>query len=200
MAAPLYIELGAGTELHHVHRPRFAATAFNPNTGTELYRFSPFKDARGEAVPSWYGSTHPHGALYETVFREVVSLGLPAIDASTVLAGRVISRVRLARPARLIQLYGDGLVRLRLPTSLTTGGPETYAGSIETARELHDRFPDSHGFIWLSRINNQELSLVLYGDRLDGDFGAAGSSEPLDKQPALQIVMDAANRIGCEVT
>lgn len=91
-------------------------------------------------------------------------------------------------------------MQLLLETAFTTGGPETYANSRQVAHELHDQFEIVHGLIWRSRINNDEISVVLYADRVSETFATVGESYPLDGGRGLLMVMKAANRIGCAIT
>jgi len=186
--------------LYHVHRPRHAATSFNPHAdAVDSWRFSPFPDNDGHPVPSWYGALAPAGALCETVFRDVVMSRHPSIDRATVLADRVISRVTLDAPVQLVKLFGNGLIRLLLKTSFTTSEPRSYPKSRRIAQALYEQFPETQGFIWHSRINNEEVSLVLYERRMPGSFATTRETHPLDKGKGLIMVMEVASSIGCTV-
>lgn len=198
---PAYVRLPAGSEIYHVYRPPRTGTEFNPHANsTHSWRFSPFPGTGGDAVPSWYGALTAEGALYETVFRDVVESGSAAIDRRNTVEGRLLSRLTVQQPLHLVKLFGDGLMRLLLPTSFTTGGPDTYPGTREASHELHDQYGASHGFVWLSRINNEEVSFVVYADRVSESFASLDESYPLDSGRGLALVMKAANRINCAIT
>ena len=189
-----------GTELFHVHRQRYDALDFNPHSAPDdSWRFSPLIDSSGARVSSWYGALASEGALYETVFRDIYSRRKAAIDRDVVLVGRMVSKVILKEPVRLLELYGDGLVTLRLKTSFTTSEPRSYPRSRRIAQALYDEYPEAQGFIWRSRINNDHFSVVVYGDRATRTFATVVENYPLDSGRGLIAVMKVATAIGCAV-
>lgn len=190
--------LGAGTILHHVHRATYNALDFNPHADGVLWRFSPVRDDAG-AVPSWYASLTPEGALCETVFRDLVMLRQRSIFRRTALQGRVISSVRLLEDLPLLELHGDGLMSMRLPKHVTQCEPYGYARSVAIGQHLYRACRDVAGFAWRSRINDAHISLVLYAPRTSSTFAEAGDSLSLDEGLGLAAVMDLASRINCSI-
>jgi RES domain-containing protein len=150
-------------------------------------------------VPSWYGAVTNHGAFFETVFRDVVGRRDRVVQRSVAMAGRVVSRVRLESPLQLLNLYGDGLVSLGLTTSFMSLEPRSYRHTIRIAALLYAGVPTIHGFIWLSRINNSEKSIVIYEPRMTTPFGSALETYPIDSGRGELEVGLAAYRINCAI-
>jgi hypothetical protein len=190
--------LEAGTILHHVHRAARKALDFNPHTDAVRWRFSPFQDDAG-AVPSWYASLTPQGALCETVFRDLVMLRQRTIFRKVSLEGRVISAVKLLKPLPLLQLHGAGLIAMRLPQALTNCEPYGYRRSIAIGRHLYRACRQVAGFVWRSRIHNDHFSIVVYAPRTKAAFAEPGDSMPLNEGLGLAAVMELASEINCTI-
>lgn len=190
--------LPAGTILYHVHRAKYDALDFNPHRDGVRWRFSPIRDDVG-AVPSWYGSLTPEGALCETVFRDLVKQRHGSIYRKVALQGRVVSSVRLLEELRLLELHGDGLLSMRFPKHLTQCEPYGYRHSAAIGQRLYRACRDVAGFVWRSRINDAHLSLVLYSPRTASGFAEPGDSLSLDEGLGLAAVMDLASRINCTI-
>lgn len=195
---PHWRRLDAGSIAFHVHPAAYGGLAFNPHRDpSKPSRFSPWPTPGGVAIPSWYGGITQAGALYETVFRDVVG----RVDRSiprVALLDRRLSVVVIQRPLELLELHGAGLASLGLETWLTACTKERYDETTAEAARLHSAFQGAQGFIWRSRINNDEFSFVLLGDRVDpATFGDCISTLPLDSGAGFAMVLRAANRISC---
>lgn len=60
----------ASQTIHRIHPDEYAPDAFNPGPGGNA-RFSPIRDAAGNAIPTIYGGTTLECAAMETVFHDV---------------------------------------------------------------------------------------------------------------------------------
>lgn len=192
------VTLAAGTSLYHVHRDGRSALDFNPHKVGGRWRFSPIRNAAGP-IPDWNAALTPRGAICEAIFRDLVMKRQRAIFRAVSLAGRVISEVRLTRPLELLQLHGPGLLALRLPTTLTACDPRLYRRTTAIGQALYKACDDVAGFIWRSRIDNDELAIVLYGPRTSAGFATAGDPLSLNEGLGLATVMEAASLVGCVV-
>lgn len=190
--------LAAGTILYHVHRARHGPLDFNPHKDATRWRFGPIRDDAG-AVPSWYASITPQGALCETVFRDLVMLRQRTIFRRLALEGRVLSTVRLRVPLPLLQLHGPGLVAMRLRPTLTACEPYGYRRTIALGQRLYRACREVAGFVWRSRIHDDHLSIVVYAPRASSAFAEPGESIPLNEGLGLAAVMELASEIHCAV-
>ena len=195
-AEPQWELLAVGTHVHHVHPNRYTALAFNPHVDPKsLARFSPIFDATGSAIPSWYGGLSERGALYETIFRDVVGRADRTIYKEK-LTPQVLSEVRLSNSVRLLKLFGTGPTTVGIHNQITKLLPNQYGISRDEAQRLHDLFPEAQGFIWRSRISDDELSFVVYADRVvPAFFGSLVNSVPLLSDAGLELVLEAANSL-----
>src|ERR1700730_15712524 len=92
-----YSELAMGTSLVRFHSRDYAATSFNPNTDKEGRprkmedpasggRFSPFANAVGDNVGTFYAGTTDRASALESVFHDVPHVPNPTYAASKLRA------------------------------------------------------------------------------------------------------------------
>jgi RES domain-containing protein len=178
------------------HNARFEPSSFNPGLGSG--RFHPFEDARGNVVPILYAAEHPDGALAETVFHDVPARGTAKRIRRSVLNPLVLSAVSPARDLNLAQLSGFGLRRLGVTRrELIEASKKQYPRTTAWARALHHCDPKIDGLVWVSRQNDEALSVVLFGDRVPSSaLRSVGTSLPLHDGPGYDLVRATADRAG----
>lgn len=162
---PLIAIWPAGQSLCRVHATKRAANAFNPGFGQG--RFHPFHKQAGRMVPTLYASDQIDGALSETVFRGIPSVGSLRGIRKQNLAGLVLSTLRPTRDLRLADLRGHGLRRLGLQRNqLLETEASHYQQSAAWAGALHRADTTLDGLIWVSRQFDTATVMVLFGDRV----------------------------------
>lgn len=139
------VDLQAGEWLYRVYDTTYGFGSYNPAGDA---RFSPFDDADGDRVGSFYVAENEAGALLETVFHDVEP------DVGVVLEDtlRVYALAHLTPPSglRLVDLRDPVLVSLGVRRSgVAASGPEHYPCTRRIARHFHDRGAD--GLVWNSR-------------------------------------------------
>jgi hypothetical protein len=129
-------------------------------------RFSPVFDAAGEVVPAWYAATTEAGAIFESVFHDV----LPSDPAPRVLPNqyqnRILAPVVTTRDLLLVDLTSTGLHAIGVTRkSLLESTSAAYPRTITLASRLRAAAPDADGFAWVSRAQDTSQCVVLYADR-----------------------------------
>jgi hypothetical protein len=181
------------------HNVELGATEFNPGFGRG--RFHPFTTPAGAAVPSLYGAGTLDGALSESVFHSVPVRGPRRLIRSSALLPMVVSTLAAKRDLVLAQLHGFGLGRLAISRSaLIDTGPRHYPATALWAQALHRCQTRIDGLIWVSRLHDTSLVLVLFGDRvLRTDLLVVKSPVPLYDGPGLATVREAAEHAAITV-
>ena len=154
--------------------------------GKTLSRFS---DPRGRVPANRFGVLYL-GSTLKVCFVEAVlrdegdgrtsELLLDERD----LAARRYAEVDVAAPVSLVDLRGDGPLRMGVPSDVARGSKQSLARRWSVA--LHDRPTQPDGVIYPSRLNG-ETNLAIY-DRAVGKLSVA-SSRPLLSEPGLARVL-----------
>lgn len=168
----------AVTPLHRVHRPRYAADAFNPCAGGAS-RFAPLFDHAGSCVPTLYAAADFTCAVHKSIFHDNPMVGTKSIRASRLdefVYSEIVPRVDLV----LASLTSEGLMQLDAFRALTECEANGYAESVLWAQRLHADNPRIAGLLWVSRRYNEGRAVILFGDRMTpGTFVVASGSVPL---------------------
>lgn len=105
------------------------------------------------------------------------------LDESDLVARRHAG-VEVTMPLSMIDLRGDGPLRMGVPSDVARGSKQSLARRWSTAFHAHPAQPD--GVIYPSRLNG-ETNLAIY-DRAMGKLGVV-SSRPLLSEPDLASVL-----------
>jgi RES domain len=148
-------ELGAGTELHRIHRRVERAVFFGPGPGrAPTHRF----DAPGGEFGVLYVGLDFTAAFVETLLRKPAIRIIDLVD----LEIRNAAILTAARPLRLVQAYGAGLSRIGCTAALSTAR-YSLAGAWSLAFWSHKDAPD--GLIYHSRYNPEHRCAAVFNRR-----------------------------------
>jgi RES domain-containing protein len=169
---------------------------FNPGRG--IGRFHPFRDARGNVVPTLYAAEDREGSLSETVFHSVPVRGPGKRIRRVVLKPLVVSTLVCNRDLRLAQLFGFGLRRLGVNrVKLIEASKRQYPRTAAWAQAIHGCDERIDGLVWVSRPNDGTRSVVLFGDRVPAStLRSIGDPLPLNGGPGYDAVLSAADQAG----
>ncbi len=106
--------------------------------------------------------------------------------ARTVLADREVAEIALTRDLRLINLRGDGPVRMGIPSDVAGGAKQTLARAWSVAFHEHPAAID--GIIYPSRLNG-EHNLAIY-DRAVTALGCTGAVPLLRAKGLVGVLRD----------
>lgn len=192
---PLLDPWPAGAELARVFTARFGPTGFNPTASAGRFRpvySGPWKER--VPVPTIYAAVDTETAIAEGLLRSADDGGARRQLFRVEVAGLALARLNADRELRLIRLHGAGLKRLRLlRAELIDSEQEAYAWTARWAQALHDHAPAADGLVWTSKQNDSAKAMILWADRLDArDLTAVGPVVPLDREPGLDLVRQAA--------
>lgn len=203
---PLFDTWPAGRVIHVIHDTAYPPESFNPGRDVagnlrRPTRFAPILDAQGRLVPYLYGGSTLDCAIFETVFHDVpVDAADKFVDLDP-FALRGHGELVCRRDLQLADLTSEGLHRLRVPKQeLITSPSRDYLATAAWAQALHRQFPDLDGLLWMSRQRDRDQSLLLFGDRLQGQLSGTRMGGRLSHDPTLrEAVLSAALRAGIEV-
>ena len=181
-----------------VHSSNYRATLFNPGTVGSA-RFSPLVSSAAAPVPTLYLASTIEAALMESVFREVPTPpGEYILDLARLADAKlVVSRLRIARRLRLVDLTSKGLKRLGLTRSqmIDTTVLE-YSRTRAFSENLHHT-TEAQGLSWTSKQDDEARAFLLFGDRVPASaLEVVDDGLPLTEEPQLQRVIQLALRIG----
>lgn len=192
------ITVPAGTVMHRIHPCTYSSTQFNPGPRGNA-RFSPIKDAAGNAIPTLYAGTTFECAAMETVFHDVpFAPGLKTV-AKEKLSGHHHSTVELKVDLMLIDLTNKALRKLGVTRGqLIETEKDQYPNTRLWAEAFHAQCPDAHGLYWVSRQDDTAIAIVLFEDRVPaGTIHQVGQSRDLlDDEEAYTDLLALAEVIG----
>ncbi|MCE4558181.1 RES family NAD+ phosphorylase [Pelomonas cellulosilytica] len=147
----------------------YRSTVFNSG-GRGDARFSPIFDSTGAVIPTLYAATEARAAIAEVLLHDMPSPSTGAIfDATHAMLpseGNMVSSVEV--PAlTLVPLTSFGLqaVGLTVP-DLIGGNSVRYPHTRAWARWIHENMPSVQGLYWMSRRDDENGCMVLFGDRI----------------------------------
>jgi hypothetical protein len=116
-------------------------------------------------VPTLYGSSTLDGALSESIFHSVPLHGPLRSIRRSVLRPMQISTLAPRRDLRLIQLHDFGLHRLGI-SRVELIEAKDYPSTVPWAAAFHAWSEEVDGLVWVSRLHDTALALVLFGNRV----------------------------------
>ena len=193
--------LAARQVLHRVHRDLYKADQFNPGLKGNA-RFSPIRDAQGDAIPTFYAAVTFDAAAMESVFHDVSHVpGFKHYDKCK-LEGQLHSEVKVKRALKLADLSSVALRKLGVQRKqLIDTEKNQYPATRRWAEAIHAQYPDIQGLSWISRQDDSARAVMLFGDRIPkGALLQAGDSRSLlkDEQTYVQL-LNLADRIGVDI-
>lgn len=161
------------------HHP---ADAFNAG-GRGDARFSPIVDGAGTVIPTMYAATEARTAIAEVVLHDLPSPSTGHIfDATHAMSPGEFNRVSSVKlPAlTLVPFTSFGLqaVGLTVP-ELIGGNSDRYPSTRAWARWIHENMPAAQGLYWMSRRDDENGCILLFGDRIPSGGVIEESSSPL---------------------
>ena len=139
-------------------------------TGPGSSRFS----SSGNAFQVLYMGQTAGTALVETVIRDRFE-SLPADQRTLIraeLARWVMAEISATEPLRLLDLRGDGPVRLGLNTDAV--GAKAHEAGQAFSGEVHEHFPEIDGILYLSRFVRGQC-IALYDRSIAGRLTAGAA-------------------------
>lgn len=161
---------------------RYAGDAFNASGGGDA-RFSPIVNSAGLVIPTMYAATEVRTALAEVLLHDAPSPSTGYVfDVTKAVQPsefNVVSKVKLPE-LKLVPLTSFSLqaVGLTVP-ELIGGNSDRYPSTRAWARWIHENMPDVQGLYWMSRRDDENGCMVLFGDRIPSGV-VLETTEPLD--------------------
>lgn len=189
----------AGTVLHRVFTaaPGRTATAFNPGLGSPT-RFAPLRTSGPGgphvALPTLYAGLSFEAAVFETVFRDIPPAPLPRRVREAAFAGCAHVELTLRCSLELGPLFNQNLKLLgqTRQSMVECHGAAAYAETARWAEAIHGCHAGLHGLAWMSRQQDSEMAVLLFGDRVQETDLAAGPVTPLGTGAGRKRVSDMA--------
>ncbi len=148
-----------GTELGRIHRKSFPdPLGFGKNP-------SRFSDPRRRTESNRFGVLYLGSSLkvcfLETMIRDDRDGIVGHIEiAETELDERLYAEIRVREALRIVDLTGDGPVRMGIPSDVARGRTQVLARKWSVAFHEHPHRPD--GIVYPSRLNG-EINFAIYG-------------------------------------
>lgn len=192
----------ASQTIHRIHPDEYAPDAFHPGPGGNA-RFSPIRDAAGDAIPTIYGGTTLECAAMETVFHDVPhGPGLKSV-AKRKLRKHHYSRLQPAADLTLADLGSIALRKIGIPrVDLIDSNKDIYPQTRAWAEAIHAQCPDVQGLGWVSRQDDSARALILFEDRLPPDLFSSVEA-PVDivaDAETFTALIELADLIGVKIT
>lgn len=179
--------LPAGRRLFRVHNDEYPATSFNPTPASELGggRF----DCLERASPSFlYAGENVECAVAESLLRYVPDPPAPQIFQRARLKNRVLSEIEVQRDLEVVSLCGPDVRHLGADTWLTKCPASLYPGTRLWGAAVRRWVPDTNGFVWWSRREEDARAYVFYDHSTrSADFKAV-TTQPLDRRNVQAVL------------
>lgn len=152
--------------------------------GPGLNRFS---DPTGRAFGVVYLGSSAKVAFVETLLRDAADgRGDDCVLELTEIEARSLASIRLKDPLRLVDLTGDGGLRMGVPSDVVGSSDQTLAQQWSAAFHAHPFQPD--GVYFPSRLN-EERCIALY-DRAIGKLEAVATPRLVECDVELAAILD----------
>lgn len=137
----------AGSTLYRIHSASYSPTEFKDQAADNPFRGGRFDSPAGD-YRYMYAARQLGGAVAETLLRDVplTDVGEPRVIALAALKGRRISRIRLIRPLRFVDLSGSGAHAFGQDTWLTKCDASGYPFTRHWAVKIRQWCPEAAGF------------------------------------------------------
>ncbi|MER7717777.1 RES family NAD+ phosphorylase [Streptomyces flaveolus] len=166
---PAKATLAQGTLLHRVHALHRNATAFNPQPAHCLYGGGRFDATPCDRYGYLYAGTTPGAAVCETLLRSLPfdPEGGPRLVPGVGVARRGLSTLRLAADLTVVSLMtAQDLAGVRQDSWLVQTEAQDYAYTRDWAHWIRRHTdPWAQGFVWASKREPGDRTVVLFGDR-----------------------------------
>ena len=163
-----------GEILYRIHRigdgPKFFGRTGN-------WRFNSPAGAFG----TMYAGLSPDVAFAETLIR-----GRGSLVAFSEIEIRSLCRFRVARPIRVVRMFGPSLTRLRAGADVTSGDMSV---SRSWAQALHDHPQEPDGIKYRSKYDNDEFAVALF-ERCSSSFDGGTMAPLADDATLLGAIFD----------
>ena len=192
-------QLKQGTVIHRVFtvaKNRTAAT-FNPGIGGPT-RFAPIQEqehgGKRRVIPTLYAGMSFEAAVFETVFRDIAPAPQPRQVREASFINCAHAEITLRRDIDLGPLFNQNLKILgqTRQTMIECHGVPAYGETARWAEAIHNSQSGLHGVAWMSRQQDSELAMLLYGDRLDEADLDIGKTTVLGTGPGRKRMSDLA--------
>lgn len=161
---------------------KYPSYAFNAG-GRGDARFSPIFDSAGTVIPTMYAATEARTCIAEVVLHD-----MPADSHGFVFdmaqetdpsKGHMVSQVKL--PAlKLVPLTSLHLLSIGLTVPQLIGGnSDRYPHTRAWARWIHENMRDAQGLYWMSRRDDENGCMLLFGDRIPAGAVTEVATAPL---------------------
>lgn len=148
---------------------------------------SRFSDPTGSAFGLVYLGSSAKVAFVETVLRDRADgRGADCVVALAEIESRTLASVRVTEPLKLVDLTGDGPLRMGVPSDVVGASDHSLAQVWSAAFHVHEDQPD--GVFYPSRLN-EERCIALY-DRAVGKLEATAAPRLLDCRAELASILD----------
>lgn len=185
-AHPATERIAVDTKLWRIHRRDRSGDEFS-SAIPGAYRGGRF-DCEDAAYGVLYAADRFEGAVAETILRDT-----PLADAGSRVVpfarvrGRAVSALETTRELRLASLHGAGLAAIGQGLWLTKCDAVDYPLTRAWARAIHDAWPDVDGLVWRARFDEDQLVVVLFGDRC-ADALQAKATVAIETDEGLEAV------------
>lgn len=189
--------LPAGTVLRRVHGTH-AAYEFNWTAQPSALTGGRFDSLDGAFGYAYLAAT-ASGAIAETVCRDLPLNGAGRQVPRTLLAGRRLTSVELARDLQVLELHGADLTQVHAPLELTKCDAGQFVMTRRWAAALRTWVPKADGFRYRCRHDEDEFAVVLFDDqpprvRAHDALVAQPDSLALDTLAGLALVLAVLHR------
>lgn len=165
--------LPRGTVLHRIFTvvPDRTAATFNPGLGSAS-RFAPLGAAgtggSSRVIPTLYAGLSFEAAVFETVFRDIAPAPLPRRVREIAFTGCAHAELTLQCDIELGPLFNQNLKLLgqTRQSMIECHGSAAYTETARWAEVIHRSHTGLQGLAWMSRQQDSEMALLLFGDRL----------------------------------
>lgn len=152
-------------------------------TGPGLSRFS---DPAGRAFELIYLGSSAKVCFVETILRDRADgRGADCIIDQAEIDSRTLASIRVKEPLRLVDLTGDGPLRMGVPSDVAGARDQTEARAYSAAFYAHSDQPD--GVYYPSRLN-EERCIALYG-RAAGKLEGIATPRLVDCRTELAAIL-----------
>jgi hypothetical protein len=171
----------AGEVWRRIYETRFPDAV---GWGSGLNRFS---DPTGQAYGVVYLGSSAKVAFVETLLRDAADgRGDDCVLQLAEIEARSMASIRLKEPLRLVNLTGDGGLRMGVPSDVVGASDQTLSRQWSLAFHDHTEAPD--GVFYPSRLN-EERCIALY-DRALAKVEAIATPRLMDCDLELAAILD----------
>lgn len=148
---------------------------------------SRFSDPTGTAFGLVYLGSSAKVAFVETLLRDRADgRGADCVVELAEIEKRTLAKIQIAQDLRLVDLTGDGPLRMGVPSDVAGASDQTLAQAWSAAFYGHEDLPD--GVYYPSRLN-EERCIALY-DRAIGKLQATATPKLMECREELAAILE----------